>query len=204
MDGLKKEINAKSLYSDLIDHLFNLARTPKVWVEKKVEPSLLLQLYDLVKMGPTSANCQPGRFAFLTHPGSKEKLRLTLSEGNINLTLSAPVVVIVAYDPLFYEKLPTLYPQTELKSWYAGDIPFAEETALRNSTLQGGYMIMAARALGLDVAPLSGFDNTLVDSLFFENQGWHSNFLLCLGYGDKEKLSDRNERLNFDDACLML
>lgn len=192
------------LSSESLDDLFNLARTPKVWLEKEVEPSILLQLYDLVKMGPTSANCQPARFAFLTHPVSKEKLRPALSEGNITVALSAPVIVIVAFDPLFYEKFPIVYPQAELRSWYASDMPFAEETALRNSTLQGGYMILAARALGLDVAPLSGFDNAMVDHLFFETQGWHSNFLICLGYGDKDQLGERNERLGFDTACLML
>lgn len=192
------------LSSEMLDQLFNKARTPKGWIQKEVDKSLLLQLYELVKMGPTSANCQPARFAFLTHPVSKEKLRPALSDGNVDLAMAAPAIVIVACDPLFYEALPRLYPQMELRSWYAGDIPFAEETAQRNSTLQGGYMILAARALGLDVAPLSGFDNDMVDTLFFEEQGWHANFLICLGYGDKARLSERDERLGFEEACLML
>ena len=193
-----------SLSMECLDRLFNLARTPRGWLNRDVEISVLYQLYDLVKMGPTSANCQPARFTFLSHPVSKEKLRPALTDGNIDLALSAPVIVIVAYDPIFYEKLPILYPAVELSSWYAGDMPFAEETALRNSTLQGGYMIVAARSLGLDVAPLSGFDNTMVDRLFFEEQGWHSNFLICLGYGNKENIGKRNERLAFEEACLML
>ncbi|MBI0083146.1 malonic semialdehyde reductase [Commensalibacter sp. M0402] len=193
-----------SLSMECLDRLFNLARTPRGWLNRDVEISVLYQLYDLVKMGPTSANCQPARFTFLSHPVSKEKLRPALTDGNIDLALSAPVIVIVAYDPIFYEKLPILYPAVELRSWYAGDMPFAEETALRNSTLQGGYMIVAARSLGLDVAPLSGFDNTMVDRLFFEEQGWHSNFLICLGYGNKENIGKRNERLAFEEACLML
>ncbi|WP_240993393.1 malonic semialdehyde reductase [Commensalibacter melissae] len=205
MNELEKEMDEKSsLPMECLDRLFNLARTPRSWLNRDVESSVLYQLYDLVKMGPTSANCQPARFTFLSHPVSKEKLRPALTDGNIDLALSAPVIVIVAYDPIFYEKLPILYPAVELRSWYAGDMTFAEETALRNSTLQGGYMIVAARSLGLDVAPLSGFDNTMVDRLFFEEQGWHSNFLICLGYGNKENIGERNERLAFEEACLML
>lgn len=205
MDDVKEGIKPpSSLSPQLLDQLFNNARTPKAWLPQNIEATLLFQLYNLVKMGPTSANCQPARFMFLTNPVSKEKLRPTLSEGNIELVMSAPVVIVVAFDPLFYEKLPRLYPQAELRSWYAGDMPFAEETAQRNSTLQGGYMILAARALGLDVAPLSGFDNAMVDTLFFEEQGWHSNFILCLGYADKNELPERNERLDFDEACVML
>lgn len=197
--------NVAALSHEIATRLFESARTPKEWLQKDIEPSVLLQLYEMVKWGPTSGNCQPARFTFLTHPVSKEKLRPALSEGNLQTALSAPVIVIVAYDPLFYENLPRLFPQAELRSWYAGDMPFAEETALRNATLQGGYMLMAARALGLDVAPMSGFDNAMVDTLFFEEQGWHSNFLLCLGYARKsENLPARPERLSFEEACLML
>ncbi|EUK19209.1 malonic semialdehyde reductase [Commensalibacter papalotli (ex Servin-Garciduenas et al. 2014)] len=187
-----------------IQQLFEHARTPKAWQNKEVEPALLVQLYNLVKLAPTSGNCQPGRFAFLTHVVSKEKLRSALSTGNVDNALSAPVIAIIAQDPLFYEELPRLYPEAELRSWYAEDIPFAEETASRNSTLQGGYFIMAARALGLDVWPMSGFDNSMVDSLFFEEQGWHSNLLLCLGYAKQDQQDERLPRLEFEDACLML
>lgn len=193
-----------SLPEEALRQLFDDARTPKAWLDKEIEPALLLQLYNLVKLAPTSGNCQPGRFAFLTHVVSKEKLRSALSIGNVDHVLSAPAVVIVAHDPLFYEELPKLYPEVDLCSWYAEDIPFAEETAFRNSTLQGGYLILAARALGLDVWPISGFDNSMVDTLFFEEQGWHSNFIVCLGHAKKDQESERLPRLEFEDACLML
>lgn len=192
------------LSSEALAQLFKEARTAKKWTHQEVQPSLLMDVYNLVKFGPTSGNCQPGRFTFLTQTVSKEKLRPSLSAGNIEIVLSAPVVVIVSHDPMFYEALPRLYPEVELRSWYAGDIPFSEETAFRNSTLQGGYLILAARALGLDVAPISGFDNVMVDSLFFEERGWQSNFLICLGYAQKQELSERLSRLEFDEACLML
>lgn len=193
-----------ALSEEALQQLFEKARTPTVWQDKEVEPALLVQLYNLIKLAPTSGNCQPGRFTFLTHVVSKEKLRSALSAGNLDSALSAPVVVIVAQDPLFYEELPKLYPQAELRSWYAEDIPFAEETAFRNSTLQAGYLILAARALGLDVWPMSGFDNSMVDTLFFEEQGWHSNLLICLGYAKKDEGLERLPRLEFEDACLML
>ncbi|CAI3953964.1 Nitroreductase (NfnB) (PDB:1F5V) [Commensalibacter communis] len=192
------------LPEESLRQLFEDARTPKSWSNKEIDPALLTQLYNLVKLAPTSGNCQPARFAFVTHVVSKEKLRSALSAGNVDHALNAPVIAIVAHDPLFYEELPTLYPEAELRSWYAEDIPFAEETAFRNSTLQGGYLILAARALGLDVWPMSGFDNSMVDTLFFEEQGWHSNFLICLGYAQKEQPSERLPRLDFQDACLML
>ncbi|MDI2091723.1 malonic semialdehyde reductase [Commensalibacter oyaizuii] len=193
-----------SLPADVFKQIFEDARTPNDWSDQEVDTCLLLKLYNFIKLAPTSGNCQPGRFAFLTHVASKEKLRPALSSGNIDRAIRAPVIVIVAYDPLFYEALPRLYPDVDLRSWYAEDIPFAEETAFRNSTLQGGYLILAARALGLDVLPMSGFDNALVDTIFFEEQGWRSNFLICLGYTKQKECSERLPRLDYDEACLTL
>lgn len=184
--------------------IFEEARTPQKWTNRSIEDDLLIQLYELTKLGPTSGNCQPGRFAFLRETASKEKLKPALSLGNVQSVLSAPVVVIVAHDPLFYEFLDKLNPSLELKSWYAEDMPFAEETAIRNSTLQGGFFILAARALGLDVWPMSGFDNAMVNAVFFEKEGWQSNFLMCVGYACKEVTQPRLPRLEFNEACLML
>lgn len=193
-----------SLSDDALAQLFVKARTSKIWNDQPVAPSVLEQLYDLVKLCPTSANCQPARFVFIQQVASKEKLRPALSAGNVACMMAAPVVVIVAHDPLFYEQMPRLYPEQELRSWFIEDIPFAEETAFRNSTLEGGYLILAARALGLDVAPISGFDNNMVDELFLEKQGWRSNFLVGLGYANCENLPPRAPRLDFDEACLIL
>ena len=183
------------------DLLFRQARTVWRWTDRSVSDDTVHALYDLVKLGPTSANCSPARFLFLRNLGSKLRLRPTLSGGNAQRAMAAPVVVIVAHDPAFYEQLPRLYPNGDARSWFAGNAALAEETAFRNGTLQGAYLIMAARLLGLDCGPMSGFDNALVDDAFLSAHGWRSNFLVCLGYADRGGEPPRSPRLEFDEAC---
>jgi 3-hydroxypropanoate dehydrogenase len=152
-------------------------------------------------MGPTSANSGPARFVFVRTTEAKERLKPALSAGNLEKTMAAPVTVIVAYDPRFYDELPRLFPHADARAWFAGNEALAEETAFRNSTLQGAYLIMAARALGLDCGPMSGFDRAKVDEAFLAGRGWKSNFLVNLGYGDPEGVLERLPRLSFDEAC---
>ena len=187
-----------------LDVLFRHARTPAAWSTAPVEEDTLRSLYDLLKLAPTSGNCSPGRFVFLTSRDSRERLRPALSAGNLERVMGAAVTVIVAHDPLFFEHLPRLYPAEDARSWFAADLGLAEETAFRNATLQGGYLILAARALGLDVAPMSGFDNQRVDEIFLAGSGWRSNFLVNLGYADGAPVSPRAPRLTFDEACMLL
>ncbi|UHS63708.1 malonic semialdehyde reductase [Agrobacterium vaccinii] len=184
--------------------LFTEARTHNGWTDKPVADALLRDLYDLTKMGPTSANCSPGRFVFIRSADAKEKLRPALSSGNLEKTMTAPVTVIAAIDAEFYEKLPTLFPHADAKSWFTSSPAMAEETAFRNATLQAGYLILAARALGLDTGAMSGFDKTKVDEAFFAGTTWKSNFLINLGYGDASKLFGRLPRLPFEDACQLV
>jgi 3-hydroxypropanoate dehydrogenase len=184
--------------------LFTEARTHNGWIDKPVEDALLRDLYDLTKMGPTSANCSPGRFVFIRSADAKEKLRPALSSGNLEKTMTAPVTAIAAIDAEFYEKLPTLFPHADAKSWFTSSPAMAEETAFRNATLQAGYFILAARALGLDTGAMSGFDKAKVDEAFFAGTTWKSNFLINLGYGDASKLFGRLPRLPFEDACQLV
>ena len=184
--------------------LFLDARTHYKWQTMAVADEVLEELYRLLRMGPTSANCSPARFLFLRTAEAKERLRPALSLGNIDKTLTAPVVAVVAYDPLFYEQLPKLSPHADARSWFANNTALASETAFRNGTLQGAYLIMAARAVGLDAGPMSGFDNGRVDEAFFAASGWKSNFLVNLGYGDTSGLHPRAPRLAFDEACVLL
>lgn len=185
------------------DALFRTARTKNAWTDVTVSDDLLRALYEIVKFGPTSANSSPARFVFLRTPEAREKLKPTLNPGNIDKTMSAPVTVIVAYDPQFYEQLPKLFPHADARSWFSGNPDLAEDTAYRNGTLQGAYLIIAARGLGLDCGPMSGFDRTKVDQLFLAEQGWKSNFLLNIGYGQTEDLFERAPRLGFDEACVL-
>lgn len=187
-----------------LDTLFRAARTHNGWTSKPVTEETLRELYELVKMGPTSANSSPARFVFLISHESREKLRPALSGGNLDKTLTAPVTVIVAYDPFFYEHLPKLFPHADARAWFAGNKALAEETAFRNGTLQGAYLIMAARALGFDTGAMSGFDRATVDRTFFDENGWKSNFLVNIGQGDRAALFPRSPRLAFDDACMVL
>ncbi|MDC7713847.1 malonic semialdehyde reductase [Vogesella sp. LYT5W] len=187
-----------------LEQLFLNARTHSHWQDRPVSKETLHQLFELMKMAPTSANCSPARLVFVQSPEAKARLKPCLSEGNRDKTMAAPVTVIVAMDLQFYEQLPRLFPHTDARSWFAGNDAAIQSTAMRNSSLQGAYLIMAARALGLDCGPMSGFDNAAVDAAFFPQGNIKSNFLINLGYGDASKLFPRAPRLGFDDACQIL
>jgi 3-hydroxypropanoate dehydrogenase len=187
-----------------LDKIFRQARTHRAWRDEAVSDVLLEAIYDLAKMGPTSANCSPLRVAFLRSPEAKEKLRPALDAGNVEQTMVAPVTAIVAYDIEFYELLPKLYPHTDARSWFAGKPQRIEQTVQRNGSLQGAYFIVAARALGLDCGPMSGFNRKKVDEAFFAGTSWRSNFLCNLGHGDSSQLRPRSPRLEFDEACRLL
>lgn len=186
---------------DALDILFNNARTHSAWHDKPVEEALLKQVYDLTKMAPTSANCQPLRVVFVQGEEGKAKLRPCLDTGNVEKTMSAPVTAILGMDMAFYEELPKLFPHTDARSWFANQPEKIQETAFRNGSIQGGYFILAARAVGLDCGPMSGFDNAAVDAAFFAGTGIRSNFLCNLGYGDASKLHPRSPRPEFDHFC---
>ncbi len=187
-----------------LDQLFREARTHNGWQARPVDGAVLRRLYDLLKMGPTSANCSPARFVFVTSPAAKARLKPFLAPGNVEKTMAAPVTVIVAYDTEFYEKLPHLFPHADARSWFVGKPELIQSTAFRNGTLQGAYLILAARALGLDCGPMSGFDNGKVDAEFFPDGRIKSNFLVNLGYGDPSQLRPRGPRLAFEEACQIL
>ena len=186
---------------DALDILFRKARTHNAWTDRPVPDSLLHELYEVTKLGPTSANCSPARFVFVRTPEGKEKLRPALSKGNLEKTMSAPVIVLVAEDSEFYEKLPKLFPHADARVWFTSSPEMARQTASRNTALQGGYLILAARALGLDAGPMSGFDPKIVDDAFFAGTTLRVNFLVNLGYGDPKGLFPRSPRLDFDEAC---
>jgi len=192
--------------SNPIDHaalrqVFLDARTHNKWEAKDVAESVLQQLVRLLIMAPTSANCLPARFVFVKSNEAKERLKPHLSEGNRDKTMKAPVCTIVGYDLEFYEHLPKLFPHTDARSWFAGNPEKIRETAFRNGTLQGGYLILAARALGLDCGPMSGFDNEGVDKAFFAGSGLRSNFLCNLGYGDPGGVRPRSPRFEFHEMA---
>jgi 3-hydroxypropanoate dehydrogenase len=187
-----------------LDTLFRTARTQNAWTDTPISAEMLHDLYELLKFGPTSANSSPARFLFLHSRAARERLVPALSAGNVAKTMSAAATVVVATDPLFYDRLPELFPHADARSWFAGNAALAEETAFRNGTLQGAYLIIAARALGLDCGPMSGFDRAVVDATFFAGNGWKSNFLVNLGHGDPAALFPRSPRLAFDEACDIL
>jgi len=184
--------------------LFNEARTHNGWTDQPVSDDTLRELFDLLKMAPTSANCSPARFVFLRSAESRQRLVPALLPGNLEKTLAAPVTVIVACDLAFHEQLPKLFPHADARSWFAGNEDLIQETAFRNGTLQGAYMMLAARAVGLDCGPMSGFDKAKVDEAFFADTTWRSNFLCNLGHGDPSKLFPRSPRFQFEDACRVL
>jgi 3-hydroxypropanoate dehydrogenase len=209
----------EKLNDEGLDLLFREARSHYTWLERPVEDDTLRALYDLVKWGPTAANASPARFVFLRSRQAKERLRPSLAPGNVDKTMSAPVTVIVAYDLLFFEKLPKLFPHNPgMSKLYATNPQLVETTARRNSSLQGAYLIIAARGLGLDAGPMSGFDNAKLNEEFFgagrECEGCDqeffpeghvkSNFLVNLGYGDPSGLLPRLPRLDFAEACSLL
>ncbi len=184
------------------EHLFLKARSHADWRDKPVSDDQLRELYDLSRWGPTSMNCLPMRLVFLKSAEAKARLKPALAEGNIDKVLAAPVTVIVAYDTQFYEHMSTLFPHMDnARAMYADNAVLSEQTAFRNSSLQGAYLILAARSLGLDVGPMSGFDNDRVDQEFFSDGRYKSNFLINIGYGDHEKLHPRGPRFDFDDVC---
>ena len=207
------------LGDECLDVLFREARTYSYWLDEPVDDATLRQVYGLLKFAPTAANSNPARFVFIRSKEAKARLRPTLAPGNVDKTMAAPVNVIVAYDLLFYEKLPKLFPHSpKMRELYATNPQLVETTARRNSSLQGAYFILAARAAGLDCGPMSGFDNAKVDEEFFaagkECEGCdqelfpvghvRSNFLINLGYGDKSRLHPRLPRLGFEEACSIL
>lgn len=190
-----------------LDTLFHSARTQNGWLDRPVTDDELRRVFDLMKMAPTSMNLQPARFVFLRTPAAKERLRPMLSPGNVDKTMSAPVVAIVAHDVDFHEHLPRLFPHApQAKANFDGDEKraFRETFAFRNGTLQGAYFILAARALGLDCGPMSGFDNARVDAEFFPGGRVKSNFLINVGHGDPAKVMQRLPRFDFEQACTLL
>ncbi len=192
------------LSESCLDQLFGTARTHNAWHDRDVSDALLHEVVGLAELGPTSANCSPARFLFVKSRAAKDRLKPHLSEGNRDKTMAAPVCVIIGYDLDFYEHLPKLFPHTDAKSWFAGKPEKIFDTAFRNGTLQGAYLIMAARALGLDCGPMSGFDNEGVDREFFAGTKVKSNFLCNLGYGDGSVLFPRSPRFEFDEIAQIL
>lgn len=184
--------------------LFTEARTHNVWLDKPVSDELCQQIYDLAKWGATSANSSPARIVFVKSAAEKEKLVECMSPGNQEKTKSAPVTAIIAMDIEFYEKLPQLFPHADARSWFAGNQPLIDATAFRNSSLQGAYFMLAARAYGLDCGPMSGFDSDKVNATFFAGTSLKVNFVCSLGYGDASKLFPRSPRLSFDEACRII
>jgi 3-hydroxypropanoate dehydrogenase len=183
------------------EQLFDNARTQNGFTAEPVSEAKLRQLYDMMKWAPTSANTSPARIVFVTSKAAKEQLVACMSPGNVDKTRQAPVTAIVGMDMAFYEKLPKLFPHVDAKAWFVGNKAFADATAFRNSSLQGAYLIIVARALGLDCGPMSGFDNAKVDAAFFAGTEIKSNFVVNLGHGDPSKVLPRNPRLSFEEAC---
>ena len=184
--------------------LFRDARTQNSWHDKPVAEDLIRQIYDLMKMAPTSANCSPARFVFVHTPEGKEKLKPALSGGNMDKTMGAPVTAIIGYDMAFYDKLPELFPHTDARAWFTGNDALIKDTAFRNGSLQGAYLMLAARALGLDCGPMSGFDEDIVNDTFFKDTTVRVNFLCNIGYGDDQSVFPRGPRLAFEDACSLV
>jgi 3-hydroxypropanoate dehydrogenase len=189
---------------EALDQIFRKARTYRAWRPEPVPEALLKEAYDLTRLGPTSANCSPARFVFVVSPEAKARLLPTLDPGNVEKTRTAPATVIIAYDTEFYEKFPELLPGVDFRSRFVGKPALIEETAFRNGTLEGGYLMLAARALGLDCGPMSGFSPEKLNAEFFPDGKWKANFLCNLGYGDGSKMPPRAPRLDFDEACRLL
>lgn len=181
--------------------LFTGARTHGKWLDKAVSDDTLRALWDLLKWGPTSANCSPARIVFVRTPEARQRLLPAVFEDNVRKVSTAPVTAIIGFDVKFYDKLPKLFPHADARSWFTDDPEMADATARRSSALQGAYLIIAARALGLDCGPMSGFDLARVDQEFFPDGQIKTNFLCNLGYGDPTGLHPRSPRLDFDEAC---
>lgn len=187
-----------------LDTLFRHARTHNEWLDKPVSDQQVQQIYELMKWAPTSANCSPARIVFAKSDGAREKLAACMSSGNAAKTRQAPVTAIIGMDMEFYEKLPQLFPHADARSWFAGNQKSIDATAFRNSSLQGGYFILAARSIGLDCGPMSGFDEDKINAAFFAGTSTRVNFVCSIGYGDRSKLFPRSPRLEFDEACSVI
>lgn len=190
-----------------LDRVFRNGRSQNGWLAEPVSDEQLKQVYELMKWGPTSVNCSPARIVFVRSEAGKAKLKDALSPGNVDKSMTAPVLAVVGYETRFYEDLPRLFPHNPaVKTWFEGEakLGFAQTTAFRNGTLQGGYLIAAARAVGLDCGPMSGFDNAKVDAALFAGTSVKSNFICGLGRGDPSKLFPRSPRLSFDEACKLI
>jgi 3-hydroxypropanoate dehydrogenase len=194
------KLDAKTLDAAALDQLFRQARSHNAWQQKEVPDSLLRELHDVMKWGPTSANSWPMRVVFVKTAAAKARLLPCMAPGNIDKTQSAPVVAIIGMDMAFYDRLPQLFPHTDARAWFVGNQELVNITAMRNSSLQGGYLMLAARALGLDCGPMSGFDNAKVDVEFFRGNMVRSNFICALGYGDASKVHPRSPRPEFDEV----
>jgi 3-hydroxypropanoate dehydrogenase len=192
------------LDDDALDLLLREARSHNGWQARPVAEETLRTLFDTMKMGPTSANCSPLRIVFLRSDEAKARLKPALSKGNLEKTLTAPVVAILGYDTHFYDHMKYLFPHVDAKPWFTSSESLALETAFRNSTLQGAYLLLAARALGLDAGPMSGFDNAKLDAEFFAGTTVKTNFICALGYGDAAKVMKRHPRFKFEDVCQLL
>ena len=186
---------------EILGRLFHEARTFSYWQARAVPQALVEAAFELAFLGPTSANCEPLRLVLVRSHEAKERLLPCVSSGNYEKVRTAPVTAIVAYDLEFFERLPMLYPHADARAWFTTDPALAEETAFRNSSLQGAYFILALRAHGLDCGPMSGFDAAKVDAAFFPDGRWRTNFLLNIGYGDRDRLHPRLPRLGFDEAA---
>ena len=194
---------SQAIDQQAIQQLFLDARSYNGWLDKPVSEKQLKQLYELTKMGPTSANSCPARFVFVSSDEAKQRLKGCLDEGNVEKSMTAPVVAIIGMDMEFYEQLPVLFPHGDARSWYAGKDEKILETAFRNSSLQGAYLIMAIRSLGLDAGPMSGFNSDKLDATFFPDGKIKSNFICAFGYGDTSQLYPRGPRLTFDEAAVI-
>ncbi len=186
------------------DQLFRNARTANAWQNKPVEAALLEKIHDVMKFGPTSANCCPLRIVFVQSDAAKARLKPCLAPGNVDKALTAPVVALFAQDTKFYDHLPFLFPHTDARSWFAGNDDLINTTAFRNSTLQAAYFMMTARGFGLDCGPMSGFDNDKLNTEFFPDGRFKINFICALGYGDPAKTFARSPRFEFKDVCQVL
>lgn len=184
-----------------LDQIFMQAYTATSWANRDVPDALLQEAFEMARMGPTSANCQPMRIVFVRTSAAKEKLRETLSPGNVDKTMAAPVTAIIAYDLEFYKNFDRFFPHADARSWFEGNTPMIQDTAFRNSSLQGAYFIIALRSLGLDCGPMSGFDGAKVDAAFLGGTSWRSNFLINIGYGDPSARHPRLMRMDFAEGC---
>ncbi len=203
-EGTNPAARKTAISENCLNQIFHEARTHSAWLPDPVPVELLREAYELARLGPTSANGSPARFVFLTTRAAKERLRPALAPLNVDKTMAAPVTAIIAWDTEFHENLPRLFPHADMRSYFVGKPALIEETAFRNSSLQGAYFIVAARALGLDCGPMSGFDAAKLNAEFFPDGKWKANFLCNVGYGEPSKLFPRNPRLDFKEAAVVL